>query len=309
MLPADSHGERLVPGLLAGVATAVIGALYTVYAQWGIARGMSADDMTFLRFAVSGVVMAPVLCAALLRNARELIGQWRAWLYVCVLGGPLFGVTMFTALQWAEPSHATVVPFAAMSVMGTVLASWIFKEAFTARKLIGIAMVIVGLCFLSGFGVSAQGWRAIQGDALFVVAGALWAGFGIALRRYRLDPLLTTAVVSMSALITYVPWYGAVVGTSRLFSVPARVLWVEILVQGLIAGVGTLYAYSRTVALLGPARAAVIPSLAPGFAALLAWPVLGHVPSSLEAVGTLIVMWGLFVAVTKHGSRKIGAYS
>ncbi|MDI9233066.1 hypothetical protein [Limnohabitans lacus] len=52
------------------------------------------------------------------------------------------------------------------------------------------------------------------------------------------------------------------------------------------------------VSLLGPSRAAVFPALAPGLAALMAWPVLGHVPALAEAIGLLLVMTGLLVAVT-----------
>ena len=76
------------------------------------------------------------------------------------------------------------------------------------------------------------------------------------------------------------------------------VLWIEVLVQGLVAGAGTLYACAKRVSPLGPLRAAVLPALATGLAALLAWPVLGHVPLALEAVGLLVAMAGLIVAVT-----------
>jgi uncharacterized membrane protein len=33
-------------------------------------------------------------------------------------------------------------------------------------------------------------------------------------------------------------------------------------------------------------------------AALMAWPVLGHVPAPMETIGLLLVMTGLIVAVT-----------
>nr|NDG61356.1 EamA/RhaT family transporter [Betaproteobacteria bacterium] len=46
-----------------------------------------------------------------------------------------------------------------------------------------------------------------MGDAMFLAAGTLWAGFGIVLRKHRLDPLLATAVISISALLSYVPAY------------------------------------------------------------------------------------------------------
>ena len=78
----------------------------------------------------------------------------------------------------------------------------------------------------------------------------------------------------------------------------AQVFWVEVLVQGVIAGAGTLYTYSKMVSLLGPSRAAVFPALAPGLAALMAWPVLDHVPGAFEVAGLIFVMAGLIVAVT-----------
>jgi drug/metabolite transporter (DMT)-like permease len=52
------------------------------------------------------------------------------------------------------------------------------------------------------------------------------------------------------------------------------------------------------VALLGPARAAVFPALAPAIAALLAWPVLGHVPGLGEITGMVLAMTGIVITVT-----------
>jgi drug/metabolite transporter (DMT)-like permease len=133
---------------------------------------------------------------------------------------------------------------------------------------------------------------------MFLAAGTLWAGFGIVLRKHRLDPLLATAVISISALLTYVPVYVLLTGGEQLIAAAPQVLWVEVMVQGVIAGAGTLYTYSKMVSLLGPSRAAVFPALAPGLAALMAWPVLGHVPGIFETLGLLMVMTGLIVAVT-----------
>ena len=81
------------------------------------------------------------------------------------------------------------------------------------------------------------------------------------------------------------------------------VFWIEVLIQGVIAGAGTLYTYSKMVSLLGPSRAAVFPALAPGLAAMLAWPVLGHVPATFETLGLLLVMAGLLVAVTSSTTQ------
>jgi drug/metabolite transporter (DMT)-like permease len=303
MAAAKPFASMLARGLLVGLVAAGIGALYTVFARWGISRGMDSSDMTFLRFGVAGVVTLPVLALALWRDARALFSRWRSWLAVAFLAGPLFGLLMFTALQWAPAAHAAVFPFTAMSVMGTLMSAVFLGDRLTLRKAVGIAVVVAGLVVLSGLEIRSLTGRALWGDALFIAAGTLWAGFGIVMRKQRLDPLLATAVISFAALMTYVPIYLASVGIQRLLAVAPAVLWTEAIVQGLIAGAGTLYTYSKMVALLGPARAAVFPALAPGIAAFLAWPVLGHVPTGIEAAGLLIAVTGLLITVTAGSAR------
>lgn len=290
--------SKVTQGLLVGLVAASIGALYTVFARWGIAHGMDSADMTFLRFGAAGLVTLPVLVVALRRDATGFFARWSSWLTVSLLAGPLFGLLMFTALQWAPASHAAVFPFTAMSVMGTLMSALFLGDRLTLRKIAGIAVVIAGLVLLSGLELRSLAGRALWGDALFIAAGTLWAGFGIVMRKHRLEPLLTTAVISFVALVSYVPIYLATHGLHRLLAVAPTVLLTELVVQGLIAGAGTLYTYSKMVALLGPARAAVFPALAPGIAAFLAWPVLGHVPTGIEATGLLIAVAGLLITVT-----------
>ena len=290
--------RRLLLGVAVGLVAASIGALYTVFARWGIGHGMQSTDMTFLRFAVAGVVTLPVLVRVVGLDALAFLAKWRAWLAVSLLAGPLFGLLMFTALQWAPASHAAVFPFTAMSVMGTLMSAIFLGDRFTLRKISGIAVVITGLVILSGLELASMTGKALVGDALFIAAGTLWAGFGIVMRKNQLNPLTATSVISFSALVTYVPLYLGFVGLDRLLTTAPSVLWTELLIQGLIAGVGTLYTYSKMVALLGPARAAIFPALAPGIAALLAWPLLDHVPTGIELLGLFVSIVGLIWTVT-----------
>jgi drug/metabolite transporter (DMT)-like permease len=295
---APAPNPRLALGIAVGLLAASIGALYTVFARWGITHGLHAPDLTVLRFGVAGLVTLPVLLWAWRRDAAQFTQRWRLWAAVALLAGTPFGLLMFGALQFAPPSHAAVFPFAAMSVMGLVLSALALGDRITVRKGAGIAVVLAGLVLLSGVDASSFTARAALGDAMFIAAGTLWAGFGILLRKHRLDPLLATAVVSFSALVTYVPVYLLATGGARLLAAAPAVLWTEVLVQGLIAGAGTLFTYAKMVSLLGPSRAAIFPALAPGLAALLAWPVLGHVPTAAETAGLVIVMAGLVLAVT-----------
>jgi drug/metabolite transporter (DMT)-like permease len=300
---ASSPNQRLLAGVAVGLLAASIGALYTVFARWGIAHGLQSTDLTVLRFGVAGVLTFPFLWLAWRRDAAQFHSRWRVWALVALLAGTPFGLLMFGALQFAPPSHAAVFPFTAMSVMGMVLGAWVLGDKLSPRKLAGIGVVLAGLVLVSGVEAASFTARAAMGDLMFLAAGTLWASFGIVLRKHRLDPLLATAVVSLSALLTYVPAYFVLVGGARLMAAVPQVLWTEVLVQGVVAGAGTLYTYAKMVSLLGPGRAAIFPALAPGLAALMAWPILGHVPTAAEAAGLVIAMTGLIVAVTAPAPR------
>ena len=301
-LPEDEP-NRLMMGIFVGLLAASIGALYTVYARWGIVRGLSSPDLTALRFGVAGIATFPLLLHAVFKRREILIDKWRVWLAVSLLAGTPFGLLMFGALQFAPASHVAVFPFSSMSVMGMLLGSWILNDPLTSRKALGIAVVLAGLVLISGMDASSFTARTLLGDAMFIAAGTLWAGFGVLLRKHRLDPLLATSVIAFSALATYVPVYIWTTGAAGILTAGSELFWTEVLVQGLIAGCGTLFTYAKMVSILGPARAAVFPALAPGFAALMAWPVLGHFPHLEEVIGLLVVIAGLLYAVMPAPKR------
>jgi drug/metabolite transporter (DMT)-like permease len=285
-------------GILVGLCAASIGALYTVFARQGLAQGLAPWDLTFLRFAVAGVLTLPILAIALYAKADALRKQWRIWLAVAVLAGPLFGLLMFGALHFAPASHAAVFPFTAMSVMGMLMGAIFLGDRITLRRIAGVSIVIVGLVVLAGLSSASLQGSTLLGDLLFITAGTMWAGFGILLRKYQLNPLLATAVISFVALITYVPLYWLITGAQTLTAASLPTVLTQVLVQGVIAGVGTLYTYGKMVSILGPSRAAIFPALAPGIAALLAWPVLNHLPNAAELTGLALAVLGLVVSVT-----------
>jgi drug/metabolite transporter (DMT)-like permease len=151
---------------------------------------------------------------------------------------------------------------------------------------------------LAGLNAASFQGLAFVGDALFIAAGTMWAGFGVMLRRYRLDPIRATAVISFFALMTYVPIYLWTTGFGQLSSISPPLFWIEVLVQGVVAGGGTLFTYAKMVSFLGPARAALFPALAPALAALMAWPVLDHIPEPAEVTGLVLAITGLVICVT-----------
>lgn len=66
--------------------------------------------------------------------------------------------------------------------------------------------------------------------------------------------------------------------------------------QGVLAGPSAIYLFVRSVQLLGAGRAAVFPSLVPGFTLLIGFLLLREVPSLLQLVGFAVVLIGFRLA-------------
>jgi drug/metabolite transporter (DMT)-like permease len=110
------------------------------------------------------------------------------------------------------------------------------------------------------------------------------------------DPLRVTVVVLVLSFLLFTPLYLSLADLSRLAQAGAGMLTLQLLAQGLGAGLVAMLAYSRAAALLGAGRAAFFGAMVPGAASLLAIPILGEVPSALQALGIVSVVVGLLIA-------------
>jgi drug/metabolite transporter (DMT)-like permease len=102
------------------------------------------------------------------------------------------------------------------------------------------------------------------------------------------------AVVSAMSL-AYVPVQALLFGFDRMLAAGWLENLLQIAVQGVLAGAVSIYLFTRSVVLLGPGRAAVFPSLVPGFTLLVGFLVLGEVPTLPQLLGFAVVATGFWL--------------
>jgi drug/metabolite transporter (DMT)-like permease len=129
------------------------------------------------------------------------------------------------------------------------------------------------------------------GDLTFALAGLFVATFGTLLRLWRVPPMRATAVISVVSL-GLLPLYVALFGFGNFVAAGFWENLLQTLVQGILAGPGAIYLFTRSVVLLGAARAAVFPSLVPGFTLLVGFLALGEIPTWAQIAGFAIVLLG-----------------
>jgi len=291
----DPVANALMEGLGWGLLAAAIWASYSVLARLGIKAGLSPADMSLLRFAPGALLTLPLMWRW---GWRDLAGiGWGRGLLLTLLAAPGFSLLFMTGFSLAPLAHGAVIAPAGQMLAGLGLSAWLAHQRLNRESLIGAGFVLLGLLFMGGDSLlHGTGSSTLLGDGLFAVAGFCWGLFGTLSRRWQVDPLRVTVVVVVLSFLIFTPPYLALADLGRLADAGVGMLALQLLAQGLGAGLVAVLAYSRAAALLGPGRAAFFGAMVPGAASLLAIPVLGEVPTMLQVLGIGSVVTGLLIA-------------
>ena len=105
------------------------------------------------------------------------------------------------------------------------------------------------------------------------------------------------AVVGALSVIVFAPLHALFVGYGGILHMSLFENLMQIVVQGLLAGVLPIFLFARAVILLGAGRAAVFPALVPGFSLVVGYLALGVVPSVPQLIGLVVVLIGFRFAL------------
>ena len=298
-LPGRTVDERMVKGVGFGLLAAAAWSAYTVSSRAAVEDGLTAWDLTALRFIVAGLILAPVV----VRHRIATLGGigWRRGLLLAFAAGPVFSALYTYGLSVTPYAHGPVISPSVVTLGAIGLAALVLGERPGSLQIAGTGAVVFGLILVAGNG-GALGGASVY-DLLFVGSGLLWAGYTVLLRRWRLDPLAATAAVAVISMLAMAPAYAATVDLDRLLADPSGLV-LHAVMQGLVAAVVAILAFSKAVALLGAGRAGVFPSLVPVLAVVLGIPVLDEWPSPVQALGVVIATLGLVLACGLIGRRR-----
>lgn len=300
-LAAAVARRRLLLGIGCGLLTSLIWGVQSVVSRQSVADGMSAADVTILRFAVSSLLLLPL---ALRRMRPFPVGRlgWRRALILTGLAGAPYALVLVGGAAFAPALHASVIGPGLIPVMTIALAFVMMGERPGLLRMLGLVLVLAG--------IGAFGWQAFGpvpaqenarienawiGDLFFVANAVMWSMFGLLARRWGTDAIdVTIATCLLSLLILPV---FALTMPIRLGAVAWPAIALQAVYQGALVGVGALFLYTRSVELLGAARATLFLPLNPVVTALAGMALLGEYPSAVEVAGMLLVITGMSVAL------------
>jgi drug/metabolite transporter (DMT)-like permease len=174
-----------------------------------------------------------------------------------------------------------------------VMAYFLAGEKPTRQRIAGLILIAIGVSSLAIESFSANG-VTLLGDGLLICASLCWAMYTVLLRRWRYNPMDATIAVTLLATVIYLPVYAAFLPKNL-----AETPWQECLAYGLFQGslvaIVQMIFYTRAVHYLGASRLAMLASIVPVMASLLAVPILGEPLTMAITAGLLFACLGAWV--------------
>src|SRR5919112_1640665 len=272
-------GKSLIYTLLLVLVTAVWGWTFVVVQDAISAFGVFG--FLALRFALASVALSPILLSGVTR--RELLVGGGIGLVLAM--GYLFQTL---GLLYTTPTNSGLIT--GLFVVFAPLADRVFFKVHVPRLIVAaVFLSLTGMVLLAG--QSASGVRV--GDALTVVCAAA-LGFHIALlsryaREHDAGSLALAQMLSMAVLFSLMwPLFEPV-------SLPPREVLFAIALTGLVASALAFYLQTTVQQRIPAARAAIILTTEPVFAALFGYWLAGDRLSPVQPAGAALLLSALFV--------------
>ncbi|WP_175687434.1 DMT family transporter [Burkholderia anthina] len=285
------HNEWLT-GIGYGLLAALIWGGFPVVTRLGVTHAaLDAFDIAFIRFAVSGTLLLPVVLRRGVRTPHP------AAIVLMVIGaGAPYLLTVAAALSRAPVGYFALTP-GSMIAFTAVLGRWIARETLSAARIAGIVAILAGMALATSDALSG----AIEplALALFVLGGLLWAVYNVTTKHAAAGALHATAIVSVGSALLYCPLYLVVRGGAVLHA-PVAAIATQAIYQGVLMSVLALYCFSRAVVALGPAIGATFAALMPLLATLDAALLLGERPHATALAGIAVVTAGMIASLMRR---------
>ena len=293
--PAAARPSGILIGVLCGTGAALGWAAGFVAAKHGVTIGFSPADLALHRFLWSGLLLMPLI----LRDGISDLGGigWGRGLVMSVLSGPPQAMIAYTGFMLVPLGHGTTIQPACAALAGLILATLVLGEHPTGQRIIGGATIIAGLLVFGAESITTIGSHGVGGDLLFATAGLFWATFGILLRYWRVSGARAVAAVGALSVVVFAPLHALFVGYDGILRMSLAENMLQVVVQGILAGVLPIFLFARAVILLGAGRTATFPALVPGFSMIIGYLALGVVPSIPQVIGLVIVVIGFRFAL------------
>jgi drug/metabolite transporter (DMT)-like permease len=290
--------QSLYPYLLLSLAS------FLWAGNWIVGRAvrdaMPPLALTFWRWAVAALLLAPVALPQLAGKGALLRRHWRLLFLLGLSGVALFQAFVYTGLRYTTSVNGVLMNSVAPLAI-ILVARLLDGTRVTPRQLLGIALSFLGILLIMNRGdlANLQRFSFNPGDVIILLGMPAWGVYSVLVRRRpaELDGLALIFVIAAIGAAILAPFYAL---ESIVFAAP-HLDWSSagaVLYIACFASIGAYLCWNRGVELVGPNRAGFTIPLLPAFGTALAMITLGEAVHLYHLVGIATIFAGVWLATS-----------
>ena len=257
---------------------------FTLTARLSANWGISAWDITALRFALAFCILMPILI-----YKKDTAFLWKKEPFIlAMLGGVTYCLTAYSAFHYAPAAHAAIFLNGCIPLCTAIAAFLIFKQPLDKHTWISVVIMVSAISLMSYLMYVETGVAFGLGDLLFFISAIWWGIFTVLLKQWKLSAWHAMAGVAIWSAVVCVPIY--LLFFPKHWSDPEPIQLIgQVIFHGIFVVIIATLTYVEAIKRLGAFKAGSIVTLAPFIAAILAVPLLNE-PLSFAIVCGLVGM-------------------
>ena len=290
--PSVDSATEMRTGLLLASLTTVLWSINTVVTK-AAAGVISPGSIGFYRWLIAFVVLLPFTARAVWRHRDEVRRQWWRLAVLAALG-----MVIYQSLAYVAAATTSAVNMGVLQgltpLIAAIAAGFLAGEGLAPGRLIGGAVSLAGLVYLTARGDLRTLAAVHMGDLLMIVAVIANAFYSVFLRRWRLPlpPWVQMQGQVFFAMLMMMPmWLAGPKSSLTAANVPL------VLYAALAASLVAPWLWMGAVARLGAGRAALFINLIPVLSAAIAVVWLGEQLEIYHLVGGALCLVGVSIGL------------
>lgn len=257
--------------------------------------------LALLRWTLALLLLLPFSWRALAREPRGWLREWPQLLVLGGLGMWICGAFVYIGARTTSALNIALI-YAVAPVGIAICGVLLLHERMSAAQRLGAALAVAGVLYVIARGDVGNliAVRFALGDAWIVAASVSWIAYSVLSQRWKsvLPPAARTAAVVAGGVLVLLPFtlLEAWAAPQPPWSARAALL---VVLAALLPGALSYTAYAIVQRELGAARTGLMLYLAPLYAALLAWALLGESPHGYHVVGAATILPSIWLATRR----------
>lgn len=294
-MAAPAERARLLPGLLMAVTGAIAFSGKAIIVKLAYRYGVDAVTLIMLRMLFALPIFAAMAWWA--SRGKPPLAR-KDWLGVVGLGFSgyyLASFLDFAGLQYISASLERLIVYLTPTIV--LLLGWLlYRKGFTGRQAGGMAISYVGVLLVFGREIGEVGPHAAWGSLLVFASAVSYAVYLVYSGELvkRLGSLRLVGLATSVACICCIVQFLVLRPLDTAFQVAPEVVWLSVLNATLCTAVPVLLVM-MAIERIGPSLAAQTGMIGPVSTILMGVLILGEPFTAWIAVGTGLVIAGIFV--------------